>query len=325
MSIACPMFDDAHVSTLDRVRAERAAAAKVKRPVSVKRVEANRRNARRSTGPRTAPGKARASRNALKHGLCGTFARLPGEEEAAFDTFVAELEAEMRPRTTLQRNLFPQIANLLWRVRRLPEAETALFVRESAKAADDDVEMLSSAEVLARRFSDDPKNGFLLMGRYERGMQNALLRMIRQFHALQKTHPTTPYADGDGYCPREGSEPATARLERYRKEQRERAEIAEAVSRAFDARERHVAEDAAAFEKEYGVPLNDDEQRASAPLDCHAPSPQSSPGGRGDEEEEGKRTQTKPPENRDGGRETRKCSTSSHAPVTKRTHCEEGR
>ena len=30
---------------------------------------ANRRNAKRSTGPRTASGKARASRNAFRHGL----------------------------------------------------------------------------------------------------------------------------------------------------------------------------------------------------------------------------------------------------------------
>jgi hypothetical protein len=33
------------------------------------KIEANRANARRSTGPRTAAGKARASRNALRHGL----------------------------------------------------------------------------------------------------------------------------------------------------------------------------------------------------------------------------------------------------------------
>jgi len=36
---------------------------------SLKKIEANRRNASRSTGPRTAEGKTRASRNAVKHGL----------------------------------------------------------------------------------------------------------------------------------------------------------------------------------------------------------------------------------------------------------------
>src|SRR4051812_39298151 len=33
------------------------------------KIAANRRNARRSTGPRSAAGKARARRNALRHGL----------------------------------------------------------------------------------------------------------------------------------------------------------------------------------------------------------------------------------------------------------------
>ena len=37
---------------------------------SAKQIEANRRNAQKSTGPRTAAGKARASRNSRKHALC---------------------------------------------------------------------------------------------------------------------------------------------------------------------------------------------------------------------------------------------------------------
>ena len=36
---------------------------------TARKISANRRNARRSTGPRTAAGKARAKRNALRHGL----------------------------------------------------------------------------------------------------------------------------------------------------------------------------------------------------------------------------------------------------------------
>lgn len=40
-----------------------------KRPVSERRVQANRRNALRSTGPKTERGKRTVARNAIKHGL----------------------------------------------------------------------------------------------------------------------------------------------------------------------------------------------------------------------------------------------------------------
>ena len=40
-----------------------------RKPTSLKKVEANRRNARLSTGPRTEHGKRAVARNAIKHGL----------------------------------------------------------------------------------------------------------------------------------------------------------------------------------------------------------------------------------------------------------------
>ena len=46
------------------------------------RAEANRRNARRSTGPRTREGMARVARNALRHGLAVPVAALPEYDDA---------------------------------------------------------------------------------------------------------------------------------------------------------------------------------------------------------------------------------------------------
>ncbi|MBR0829835.1 hypothetical protein JQ596_30335 [Bradyrhizobium manausense] len=49
---------------------------------SIRQIEANRRNATRSTGPRTTRGKANSSRNALRHGLArGTDASDPAAAE----------------------------------------------------------------------------------------------------------------------------------------------------------------------------------------------------------------------------------------------------
>jgi hypothetical protein len=58
------------------------------KPASDKRIEANRRNARRSTGPRTAAGKARAAQNARRHGL-----NVPASRDPAY---VAEIAALAR-------------------------------------------------------------------------------------------------------------------------------------------------------------------------------------------------------------------------------------
>jgi hypothetical protein len=50
---------------------------------SDKKAEANRRNALKSTGPRTPEGKAAVRLNALKHGLLSEEILLPGEDEGA--------------------------------------------------------------------------------------------------------------------------------------------------------------------------------------------------------------------------------------------------
>jgi hypothetical protein len=49
-----------------------------------RQIEANRKNAKRSTGPKTTDGKAKVKYNALKHGLLADAALLPDEDEAAF-------------------------------------------------------------------------------------------------------------------------------------------------------------------------------------------------------------------------------------------------
>ena|ERR1017187_1748130 len=53
----------------DRGRDEIAGEASGKRPVSARKIEANRRNSRKSTGPTTAAGKKRVSKNAIRHGF----------------------------------------------------------------------------------------------------------------------------------------------------------------------------------------------------------------------------------------------------------------
>ena len=62
-------------------------------------LEANRANARRSTGPKTASGKARSSMNGLKHGLTAETIVIGDEDPAQFERLRKALEERFEPRS----------------------------------------------------------------------------------------------------------------------------------------------------------------------------------------------------------------------------------
>jgi hypothetical protein len=83
------------------------------------RAEASRINGAKSRGPKTALGKARSSRNALKHGLCAeTFVAFGDEDQEAFEAVETALEDELAPQGVLQRLLVGRIARAAWRLGR---------------------------------------------------------------------------------------------------------------------------------------------------------------------------------------------------------------
>jgi hypothetical protein len=93
-------------------------------------IQANRANARRSTGPRTAAGKAKSSLNALKHGLRAQATVLPGENISDFHTLVDELENQFQPATALEWTLLRQLADAEWRMRRVPHIEAGVLTKK---------------------------------------------------------------------------------------------------------------------------------------------------------------------------------------------------
>ena len=93
-------------------------------------IHANRANARRSTGPRTAEGKAKSSQNALKHGLRAQATVLPDENIDDFHVLVAELEDQFQPANVLEWTLLRQLADAEWRMRRVPRLEAGVLASE---------------------------------------------------------------------------------------------------------------------------------------------------------------------------------------------------
>jgi hypothetical protein len=93
--------------------------------VSVKKVEANRRNAERSTGPKSGEGKNTVRWNALKHGLLAKAVVLPQEDRAEYEQLLAELTEHYQPVGRLEELHVEEIACTYWRRRRAVRVETA--------------------------------------------------------------------------------------------------------------------------------------------------------------------------------------------------------
>jgi hypothetical protein len=92
---------------------------------SQKQLEANRANANRSAGPKTAEGKRRSRLNALKHGLSARDIVVWDEDPLEFEDFRAKVEADLSPVGIIQYELTDRAAGLLWRLRRMPKLEAA--------------------------------------------------------------------------------------------------------------------------------------------------------------------------------------------------------
>ena len=92
---------------------------------SQKQIEANRRNALSSTGPKTPKGKARVSRNALKHGLLSRARDLlvDGESPKELKDFREAMMAELAPEGELERLLADRVVASAWRLRRANRLE----------------------------------------------------------------------------------------------------------------------------------------------------------------------------------------------------------
>jgi hypothetical protein len=96
-------------------------------------IDANRKNASRSTGPKTPSGKGRSSRNALRHGLRSDLAVLPFEQADAWERHRDGVIRSLAPVGTLEEALAFRVALCLWRLQRVAvyEAGTATAAIES--------------------------------------------------------------------------------------------------------------------------------------------------------------------------------------------------
>jgi len=94
---------------------------------SFRQIEANRRNARLSTGPVTEEGKKRSRQNALRHGLTAETVIDALEDEEDYSAFEMTVIADYDAQSAVERELVLRLASLLWRLRRATTIESGLF------------------------------------------------------------------------------------------------------------------------------------------------------------------------------------------------------
>src|SRR5437763_11029076 len=98
---------------------------------SVRQLEANRRNALKSTGPRSEAGKRVSRRNALRHGFTAETVVEPLENPEEYRAFEDAIVSEFRPQTPVEQELVHRLASLFWRLRRATSIDTGLLRMQS--------------------------------------------------------------------------------------------------------------------------------------------------------------------------------------------------
>ncbi len=95
--------------------------------VSENKLNANRANAQKSTGPRTAEGKARSAQNATRHGLASQRLIVRDDEREEFHRFQKELRQRVTPVGAVEEEVFRQMLRSAWNLRRIERLEDELF------------------------------------------------------------------------------------------------------------------------------------------------------------------------------------------------------
>jgi hypothetical protein len=185
-------------------------------------INANRENAKKSTGPRTAEGKDASSRNRLLHGLCANKHILLDEDPEEFLFLLHDHLDRFQPVGPGEEALVLRIANDRWRLGRALPAEAGIYrdrfhdvaqkdevrqrqydnkKRDAEQYGDPVPPPLTppvEGDLLARAFNVDCEgpNSFARLARYEGSIERSIDRCLRQLKTYQATRTaSTTHSD----------------------------------------------------------------------------------------------------------------------------------
>jgi hypothetical protein len=169
--------------------------------ISAAKLGANRRNAAKSSGPKTLEGKAAAARNATRHAVLSNAPVLPGVESASdWDAHLTAVILSLHPSGYFEAVLASRVASLLWRLGRVTRYETE-NITSSLETAEEHLSQVSqfdirhigrTAATQRARLERTRRERLLLQTdgvdkvvRYETHLDRSLFRALHELQRLQ--------------------------------------------------------------------------------------------------------------------------------------------
>jgi hypothetical protein len=172
---------------------------------SDRQINANRNNARRSTGPQSDSGKAASARNALTHGLAAKHHILPIENAQEFYELLDACREQFQPQNDFQDSIVRQIAIDRWRLERFNRVEAGyLYHRledlcerphnldpldEYKPQTHEEENDLEATRRLGKIFRSASEQAFLTLSRYQTSINRSMHKNIEQLRRLQAQQP----------------------------------------------------------------------------------------------------------------------------------------
>jgi hypothetical protein len=155
--------------------------------ISEKQLAANRRNAERSTGPRTEEGKKASALNARRHNLTGQVTAMTDADRIMHDAFSASIVENLAPEGAMEIQLAQRIATDSWRLNRISAIEDNLFALGHSAHSNDietDHPEIHAALTAAKVFTEESKQ-LQLLTLYEQRINRNLQKNLATLQALQ--------------------------------------------------------------------------------------------------------------------------------------------
>lgn len=141
-----------------------------------RQMEANRKNALLSTGPKTEDGKAVVSANAIKHGILTNKVFVQEEFQEEFEKMREGFYREFQPRGTVEAFLLERVISCSWRLVLITQVEGEMLDAESSYGA------------IKGAFEGQGSCNMTSLARYEHFLEKSLYRALEALRQAQCSH-----------------------------------------------------------------------------------------------------------------------------------------